>query len=161
MKENVLDVLIYLFESYMSSAEASLFAAPEELTDELEGAGFKQTEVSKAIDWLIGLRDNQLNYMPIGESIPISFRLYSPDENEKIDNGARAMLNFMQREEVINSQTRELIIDRAMALESSKVEVDELKWIMLFVLCFQKNDSVQVRKLEDVILLEGNQGSIH
>ncbi len=63
MKENVLDVLMYLFETYVDTEED-----PEpdqnELRIELSRAGFGDTEIERALDWLDGLTDHQesLNY---------------------------------------------------------------------------------------------------
>ena len=57
MKENVLDVLMYLFETYVDTDED-----PEpdqnELRDELAGAGFGDAEIDRALDWLEGLTDD-------------------------------------------------------------------------------------------------------
>ena len=56
MKENVLDVLMYLFETYIDTEEE-----PEpdqnELRDELTRAGFGDSEIDRALDWLDGLAD--------------------------------------------------------------------------------------------------------
>ena len=54
MKETVLDVLMYLFESFVDSEDE-----PEpdrnELREELEWAGFRAREIDRALDWLDGL----------------------------------------------------------------------------------------------------------
>ena len=54
MKETVLDVLMYLFESFVDSEDE-----PEpdrnELKEELEWAGFRAREIDRALDWLDGL----------------------------------------------------------------------------------------------------------
>ena len=51
MKENVLEVLMYLFETYIDTEEE-----PEpdqnELRDELARAGFGDSEIDRALDWL-------------------------------------------------------------------------------------------------------------
>ena len=54
MKETVLDVLMYLFETFVDSEDD-----PEpdrlELRDELSRAGFGDGEIDRALDWLDGL----------------------------------------------------------------------------------------------------------
>ena len=54
MKETVLDVLMYLFESFVDSEDE-----PEpnrnELREDLERAGFGDREIERALDWLDGL----------------------------------------------------------------------------------------------------------
>ena len=54
MKENVLDVLMYLFENYIDEDQ---IAEPDRanLESRLVEAGFGNTEVSKAFDWLESL----------------------------------------------------------------------------------------------------------
>ena len=54
MKENVLDVLMYLFENYIDS-ELDMFPDQDSLRIELMDAGFTHTEVEKAFTWLEGL----------------------------------------------------------------------------------------------------------
>ena len=51
MKENVLDVLMYLFETYVDTEEEPE-ADQNELRDELARAGFGDPEIDRALDWL-------------------------------------------------------------------------------------------------------------
>ena len=56
MKENVFDVLMYLFENYMD--EGPEFNPDQErLTAELAEAGFARGEIGKAFSWLEGLSE--------------------------------------------------------------------------------------------------------
>ena len=57
MKENVLEVLMYLFETYID-AEEEPEPDQNELRDELSRAGFGDSEIDRALDWLDGLADN-------------------------------------------------------------------------------------------------------
>ncbi len=54
MKENVFDVLMYLFENYMDEG-AEFHPDQETLTTELTEAGFPRGEIHKAFHWLEGL----------------------------------------------------------------------------------------------------------
>ena len=58
MKENVLDVLMYLFETYVD-ADAEPEPDQSELRGELVRAGFGGVEIDRALDWLDGLADTQ------------------------------------------------------------------------------------------------------
>lgn len=53
MKENVLDVLTYMFESYFEEADAVFNR--ETLLAELVEVGFNHSDVEKAFDWLAEL----------------------------------------------------------------------------------------------------------
>ena len=60
MKENVLDVLMYLFETYVDTEEEPE-ADQNELRDELARAGFADPEIDRALDWLDALTEHQEN----------------------------------------------------------------------------------------------------
>lgn len=53
------DILMYLFENYIHS-ESEIFVEENVLTDELRKAGFNNSEIFKALDWLEQLA--QLQY---------------------------------------------------------------------------------------------------
>ena len=53
MKENVLDVLMYLFETY-TDADSEPESDRGALRAELERAGFRAGEIEKALEWLDG-----------------------------------------------------------------------------------------------------------
>jgi len=56
VKDNVLDLLIYLFENYMSTDDDR----PDRhaLKTELDKAGFVEPDISRALEWLDGCRAN-------------------------------------------------------------------------------------------------------
>ena len=56
MKEDMLEVLIYLFENYIVDG-VSFEPGQHELAQELEGAGFAGEEIDKAFVWLEDLMD--------------------------------------------------------------------------------------------------------
>ena len=59
MKDNVLDLLIYLFENYMSADDEP---RPDRntLKTELDKAGFAEADIERALEWLDGLSGEQL-----------------------------------------------------------------------------------------------------
>ena len=52
MKENVLDVLMYLFETYVDTEDET---EPDQidLRNDLSLAGFRDSEIDRALDWLV------------------------------------------------------------------------------------------------------------
>ena len=60
MKENIFDVLMYLFENYMED-EAEILPDSDVIRTELLEAGFESCEVSKAFDWLDSLKGTSNN----------------------------------------------------------------------------------------------------
>ena len=54
MNDNVLDILIYLFENFLESDTAPQ-PSRDVLREELEQAGFAESGIERALEWLEGL----------------------------------------------------------------------------------------------------------
>ncbi len=63
-----------------------------------------------------------------------SFRIYSDEECGKLDTECRGFLLFLEQMGVLDHATREMVIDRVMALDSEEVDLEQLKWVILMVL---------------------------
>lgn len=154
MKENVFDVLMFLFENYMD--DGSEFNPDQEtLTDELSRAGFPHGEITKAFHWLEGLsilHDEEEVLVASGN--PLAIRHYSPLEQEKISLECRNFLVHMEYIGVLEPRTREIVIDRIMALDVDEISMDQLRWIILLVLYNQPDQEQAYALLEDMVFDE-------
>ena len=83
MKENVLDVLMYLFETYVDT-EDDPEPDQNELRLELSRAGFGDAEIERALDWLDGLTDQQQS-LDYGSQTGHGTRIYNEFEHERLD----------------------------------------------------------------------------
>lgn len=146
MKENIFDVLIYLFENYLG-AELNSLPDSEDIKIELMEAGFEQNEVNNAFDWLEALTEQDY----IIPSISTAFRIFTAQEQIKLNLECRDFLLFLQHNGILTSTTREIVIDRAMAIEHDKITLDELKWTVLLVLLSQSDDDAAYAKMEDIV----------
>jgi Smg protein len=146
MKENIFDVLIYLFENYLDD-DIELIPDSEGIKTELIQAGFKKTEVNTAFIWL----ETLVEQSTIKPSIPSAFRIFSSREEIKLDLECRGFLLFLEHSAILNATTREIVIDRAMALENKNLTLLELKWTVLLVLLSQSDDDEAYCKMEDLI----------
>ena len=136
MKESILDVLLYLFEHYFTDDadlvrdRDSLQSGP--LFDELGQAGFSPAEINKAFEGL----DALANQRP-GASVPRAdgpTRVFAGPELDKLDVECRGFLLFLEQHGVLDAGQRELVVDRAMALDQDELDLDDLKWVVLMVL---------------------------
>jgi len=159
MKQDVFDILLYLFENYMYD-ENELEHDRDSLQLELQDAGFRKHEISKAFDWLEGLGSIDYDGGLAKRSSPQSFRIYSDEETAKLDSDCRGFLLFLEQMGVLDHATRETVIDRVMALESDEVDLDQLKWVILMVLFNQPGQEAAVAWMEDLVLDE-MVGQIH
>ncbi|MDO8844032.1 MAG: DUF494 domain-containing protein [Methylicorpusculum sp.] len=146
MKENIFDVLMYLFENYMED-EIEILPDSELIKNELEEAGFDQTEVNKAFDWLESLSLQG----KINPSASHAFRIFSSQELERLDIECRNFLMFIEHNGILSPANRELVIDRAVALENEEISLEKLKWIVLMVLLSQPDEEIAFSRMEDIV----------
>jgi len=159
MKENVFDVLMYLFENYLDS-EVGHGPDEDTLREELLQAGFPVAEVDKAFAWLEGLIAQQQSVQTVPIHTGSSIRVYNDRECDRIDTTMRGFLMYLEQVGVLDAMTRELAIDRVMALESDEVEIDQLKWVVLMVLFNQPGREAAFAWMEDFVY-NGAAESLH
>jgi len=158
MKENVLDVLLYLFQNYMG-AETDFDPDRDSMETELLEAGFPSHEVAQAFEWLDGLAAHQEAPVNILNE-ERSFRIYTVQEGARLDVEARGFLLFLEQAGVLNADTRELVIDRVMALEADDIDLNQLKWIILMVLFNHPGQEEAYAWMED-LMFEDREGYLH
>ena len=159
MKENVLDVLIYLFENYMFDND-EFEPDQETLILELSQAGFDQTMINKAFDWLENLAalcENNATPSSINQG---AIRHYCSAELEQLNVEARGLLLTLEQCRVLDAISREMVIDQLMALEVDHVEIEHLKWVILMVLS-NYTDGEGVTELTETLVLDGLHTCIH
>ena len=125
MKENVLDLLMYLFENYIYD-EPDNTPDRETLTESLEEAGFSSNEIERAFAWLDELAEQRQQAVADSASTssgiptfpntqaPKSCRVFSPDE----------------------------------------VSMDDVKWVVLMVLFNQPGQEANYAWMEDLMFDE-------
>ena len=128
MKENVLDVLMYLFETYVDTEEE-----PEpdqnELRMELSRAGFGDNEIDRALAWLDALTDQQQS-LDYGKQTAHGTRIFNDFEHERLDASCRGYITYLEQTSILSPPQRELLIDRLLALETTDIDVEQIKWVV-------------------------------
>ncbi len=152
MKENVLDVLMYLFENYMVE-EPEFEKDHQTLTAELFQAGFEHRDINKAFDWLQDLSEMCDPAFPPPMSIGRkSIRHYAAEETRRLNAETRGFLLSLEQSGVLDAPTREVVIDRVMALEVDEIDLNHIKWVTMMVLCNQPGQEDMYVWMEDVVL---------
>ena len=152
MKENVLDVLLYLFENYMYE-EPEFNPDRQSLHVELAEAGFPYIEINKAFDWLDGLLSGELK-LGLPESSD-TIRVFAPREMAKLNCECRGFLLHLAQMQTLTPMYRERVIDRVMALESEQIDLEQLKWIVMMVLFNQPGNEAAYSWMEEMMLNPG------
>jgi Smg protein len=161
VKENVLDVLMYLFENYMDDgADVDFPPDQETLTSELAEAGFARGEITKAFSWLEALSQVRAGSVELVSAGHGGVRHFSPVELKKLDTVCRGFLQQMESAGVIDVAARELVIDRVMALEVEEIALEQLKWVMWMVLFHHPGQEAAHSILEDLVFDERD-GHLH
>lgn len=156
MKESMFDVLMYLFENYYYDDEPQ--PDRDSLESELFQAGFTRGEIHKAFDWLDGLADSRHHTGATGSSHAV--RIFTDEEAERLDLNCRGFILYLEQVGILGPISRELVIDRVMALESEDVDIDTLKWVILMVLLNQPGEEEALASMED-LMFDGASQVLH
>jgi Smg protein len=151
VKDNVLDLLIYLFENYMN-AEDEPRPSRTILKIELDKAGFAETDIERALHWLDGLSGEQLG--AVAQATARAIRIFNSQEIQRLDTDVRGYLMYLENVGILSVAQREVVIDRLMALEAEEIDIEQVKWVVLMVLFSQPGQESAYAKMEDLVFEE-------
>jgi Smg protein len=153
---SVLKVLIYVYDHYMLADPADV---PERhrMLEDLQRRGFSVSEVVQAMEWLSALvGDHRASAGPTEvECARGTLRVFDDGELSRLSADSRAFLMLLDRQHVLTPQQRELVIERALALDVDEVEVEQLKWVVLLVLSSQPGQELAFARFESVMSASG------
>ncbi|MDI3260751.1 MAG: DUF494 domain-containing protein [Sinobacteraceae bacterium] len=152
MKETLLDLLMYLFENYHEGELEDSDNQPT-LRVELAAAGFPEEEIDHAFAWLEGLAAQRS--APLVAAHADTLRVYAPQEAEKLSVECRGFLLHLEQLGILTPQSRELVIERLLALED-EVDLERVKWVCLLVLINQPGEEESAVHLEDMVYYQGD-----
>ena len=157
MKESVLDVLMYLFETYIGE---DIEPEPDRniLRGELELAGSNNRVITHALEWLDDLGDfhNDSDFAPQSNST----RIFNGREIQRIDVDCRGYIIYLEQIGILNTSQRERVLDRILALGERDIDLDDIKWVVLMVLFTQPGQEDAYARMEDLVF-EENAGVVH
>jgi Smg protein len=149
MKENMFDVLMYLFEHYYMDEETDFGPDRESLHSELVEAGFPSADIYRAFEWLEDLAEQKPPiHSPQTEN---AIRIFSDHECERLDPECRGFLLFLEQMGILLPDARERVVERAMALETDDFDISQLKWVILMVLFNQPGAEAAYAWMEDLV----------
>lgn len=153
---SVLKVLIYVYDHYMLADPADVPERNRMLQD-LQRRGFSVSEVVHAMEWLSALVGDQ-RASPVtadGEPNSAGLRVFADGELSRLSPDCRAFLMQLDRQRVLTPRQRELVIERALALDVDEVDVEQLKWVVLLVLSSQPGQELAFARFESVMSAAG------
>lgn len=155
MNENLLDVLLYLFENFALTPALNSSDAADHVRDDLDDAGFFPDEIDDAFEWLRATQPEQRAAItpPSADTV----RVYAGAELHVLDAECRGYIARLERAGVLGSGTRELVIDRMMALAEDELEgaeLEQLKWVVMMVLSSTDGEDEAYARMEAMIHAE-------
>ena len=151
MKEDVFDVLLYLFENYIDTDDSNK-PDKDALETELEGVGFLHLEIHKAFEWLESMTViEEESSKEDGHKAELAMRFYTEQELLRLDMQCRGYLLFLEQVGVLDGETREVVIERVMALDTDEIDLDQMKWVVLMVLFYQPGREIAYAWMEDLV----------
>ena len=151
IKQSVVDVLMFLFERFMGDENETLDER-DDVATRLEEMGFQNNEIGKAFDWLEDLATIQDggHYAPVNQS---SIRVFSDEEKAVLNDESLGFLIYLEQSGILTPETRELILDRVIALDN-ELDTEQLKWIVLIVLLSHPGEENAYAWMESIMFDE-------
>lgn len=148
------DILVYLFENYYAPQ-----ACPKAdvLAHKLAAVGFEHDDIDEALGWLQGLAQSTEHFSPVEHAGGTSLRAYTDEEYHTLGSEAIGFITFLENSGVLRPALREILIERAQAINETPVSLDALRIIALMVLWSQETE-VDHLLLEE--LLNGERSSV-
>jgi Smg protein len=78
-------------------------------------------------------------------------RFYTEQELLRLDVQCRGYLLFLEQVGVLDGETREVVIERVMALDTDEIDLDQMKWVVLMVLFYQPGREAAYAWMEDLV----------
>ena len=114
------------------------------------------------MNWLEKLADYQEGLVDpiLLANDPLSMRIYTEEEGQRLDAECRGFLLFLEQIQVLNMETREMVIERVMALDTLEFDLEDLKWVVLMVLFNLPGCENAYQQMEE-LLFDVNEGMLH
>ncbi len=146
MNENIVELLLYLFENYIYDNEHSKLDR-QSLHNGLTQAGFASVAINNAFSWLEDLNKDVDDFQNMSLS-PDHFRVFSKQERMKIDDEGIDFIYYLSHSGILDGIQREILINAVMKLETNQFDVDDLQWLALMVLFSQPDQEQAFANLE-------------
>ncbi len=141
IKEDFLDILLYLFEYYsedpVRESDTSFV-----IRDHLIDAGFQDAAIDHAMDW-VEIFKNQGENMMLHTPSNSSIRILSDDEKNLLDVECQNYISRLEKFGLLTPEKRELLIDKLTSIGFEPMDLEVVKALSILML-FQE-PSVEVR----------------
>ena len=148
----MIEVIAFLIENFQ---DIDAFPPREDLGELLEEVGFDDEEIGNALKCVDELRFEPL--IPV-ESLRIStaMRIYCDEELDNLPPEVRGLLHFLEKNEALNPEQREFVVNALISLPYEDITVDHAKVLTLLVLWAHRSELPVLIGDELMAALTGN-----
>lgn len=151
-REQLMIVLMYVFQHYAScvNTQSHLKNRIPSIVKDMEQLGFPGYAIESGVKWfseLEQLHKTQPMFMSPSQD---SVRVLSSDEVRVIEPEVMAYLAHVEKLGILDVASREMVLNRLMALRLETIHLPEAKWVVLMVLFHQPEKYQQLRLLEEM-----------
>ena len=147
IKEDFLDILLYLFEYYsedpVRESETSF-----EIRDHLIGAGFQDDAIDHAMDWVEIFKsstETPMLHSPSSSSI----RILSDDEKNLLDIECQNYITRLEKFGLLTPEKRELLIDKLTSIAFEPMDLEVVKAISILMIFQEPSVEVKLHAYEN------------
>ena len=149
MKQHMMDVLVYVFENYMTEQyNLKESGHRQHIIDGLQKIGFSPGLIEEALLWLQQVsRAPDAMVQPAGHSV----RHFSHKEQQMMGSEGIDFIEYLMGQGILTNHSRELLIDGLLYLKADNIEVDDLQWLALIILFSQPDQEQAFVDLERLL----------
>lgn len=148
---HLLQVLMYFFEKIQT--EKPHLPSDKQVASDLKKLGLSLEKINHTINCIQNLADS----VPLIGDYTLQphegDRVFDAFESTRLTRQSRSLILKLEQIGILNSETREHIIEQALRLETHPISTSHVKWIALMVLSEQP-DKIPVAYMERLLLTE-------
>ena len=152
LKEDFLDILLYLFEYYSENPEKES-ASDFETRKHLLGAGFEENAIEHAMDWVEIFKDSS-NKTKISSPNNSSTRVFADEEKALLDEECQNYITRLEKFGLLTPQKRELLIDKLTSIGFEPMDIEVVKALSILMLFQEPSIEVRLHSYEGDELIE-------
>lgn len=146
MNANIIDVLVYLFENYITEkTDLNQHDNQMMIYSGLQDAGFERPLIDSAFAWLGKVKASPK--VEIRQSKG-AIRLYTAPELNLLDDEGVDFIQYLEATEILKPSTRELLLNALHDLNADNIDVDDLQWLALIILYSQPDEEQAFASME-------------
>ncbi len=155
MKEELFEVLMYLFENHMRREQPERLSQ-ETLFLELSEAGFTHEVIDMAFEWLDGVAALHVAEAMSEDHLDSSsaFRVFCREETSHLGHETCGLLMKFEQLGILTPHSREIVINRLLAIDAEEIDAQRVKWLVLMVLIDDPENETALATLEQMMKTE-------